>query len=991
MLPLPQYVNGCIVFFARWIRFLDKPYWSMVLTRLQVLDMRSERVIPSSSVHDCQRLQSMEPKRIRGTYTGKLLMGVVPVLLPQISKRAHKKDHFPKKQRSHRFRILARKQLWVHVCVRHHQEMRRNHLHFFKRQICSRLVGDGVVPAPSPNLIMKFPSHRNPKSEIGGASQATAIRCVGLAHARRFLGWKRKNGIQAHRKVFIITGWYPCVKEALIARGWVQNPDRSSSFFHLKWTLTSQHLSWTDVQPWQCTNHFHNTRSLVTKIGLSQSLGSLVWCAHEDSTSIFPRCYDMRDPVELREFIEDFRGLEAMAIMTVIINLQAHTRAALVSSSYNSGDIHSRYSPTCQSSRINTQIFEAAMSICWKHYKDLSDHGLDEGSRRHGTHCEPMHKLILDSTVEALGTDCDLHYAATILAQPLDMHRLLEDAEKAASSRVTPKDTCHIKFPRIWERVIQRAAQPGKALSSIQITKAAFVLEQLRARYPQCAINSDLGASCSKNLWIVKPAAKSRGRGIAVFRRLTPLLKYCDMISMRRIWSREPEGVTVRTGKKVGYTTRSQGGCNMWIVQKYIENQLLIGNRKFDIRQWVLVTRWNPLTIWFYGDCYARFSAAEFTLSDTSLNNKYIHLVNNSISKTSSKFHEEFIAENGVGIMDCMWTLRQLRNYLNWRHHQAPFSGNTSSESPRYNLACACGRGDCTGRIQVAMNDVFYDYIQPAMKRMVIWALLCSQEHVVHRPNSWEVYGFDFMLDKTASPWLIEINSSPACDYSTLVTENFVKFRQCRMQFTDVAAPYRLIACHRRALSDVLKVTLDFDDWNRSQRQGNAPATGDWTLIYCGNCLDTSVASFGDTKLSCEGIQFIDDSKRRYRRAPPIPLSRNDQTLAGTVVKRRNIRLSVDHAGNETPTSALLIRPPEFVQSGTRPPQFIVANCDRGSSGDLRVLQKSVTTKQVTCQFLPPIELLPHPTSDIPFQPLDFRDSTYLRRKDSGQCVMRAR
>jgi hypothetical protein len=39
---------------------------------------------------------------------------------------------------------------------------------------------------------------------------------------------------------------------------------------------------------------------------------------------------------------------------------------------------------------------------------------------------------------------------------------------------------------------------------------------------------------------------------------------------------------------------------------------LIIERRKFDIRQWVIASNFNPLTIWFYEECYVRFSAADY-------------------------------------------------------------------------------------------------------------------------------------------------------------------------------------------------------------------------------------------------------------------------------------------------------------------------------------------------------------------------------------------
>jgi hypothetical protein len=50
-----------------------------------------------------------------------------------------------------------------------------------------------------------------------------------------------------------------------------------------------------------------------------------------------------------------------------------------------------------------------------------------------------------------------------------------------------------------------------------------------------------------------------------------------------------------------------------WITQKYIESPLIIKSKKFDIRQWVVVTNWQPqLEIWFYDENYLRFTSETY-------------------------------------------------------------------------------------------------------------------------------------------------------------------------------------------------------------------------------------------------------------------------------------------------------------------------------------------------------------------------------------------
>ena len=58
---------------------------------------------------------------------------------------------------------------------------------------------------------------------------------------------------------------------------------------------------------------------------------------------------------------------------------------------------------------------------------------------------------------------------------------------------------------------------------------------------------------------------------------------------------------------------------------------MILKNRKFDLRVWVTVTDWNPLTIWYFKKPYVRLPAHDY--DDSDINNNYSHLANNSIAK----------------------------------------------------------------------------------------------------------------------------------------------------------------------------------------------------------------------------------------------------------------------------------------------------------------------------------------------------------------------
>jgi hypothetical protein len=54
--------------------------------------------------------------------------------------------------------------------------------------------------------------------------------------------WRKKNRVDENTKVFIIMGGYKDLKKALKARGWVENKDKESACFDLKYTLKSKDI-----------------------------------------------------------------------------------------------------------------------------------------------------------------------------------------------------------------------------------------------------------------------------------------------------------------------------------------------------------------------------------------------------------------------------------------------------------------------------------------------------------------------------------------------------------------------------------------------------------------------------------------------------------------------------------------------------------------------------------------------------------------------------
>lgn len=169
------------------------------------------------------------------------------------------------------------------------------------------------------------------------------------------------------------------------------------------------------------------------------------------------------------------------------------------------------------------------------------------------------------------------------------------------------------------------------------------------------------------------------------------------------------------------------------IIQKYIENPLIIKNpnfkllnkKKFDIRQWVLVKSFNPLKVYMFSSCYLRICCSEFNFDN--IKDPFSHLTNFSLNKAAYQAKKQ-------GLEDSVCSLIDFKEYLD----------------------------QSTGK-----NQCWETAIKPKIINIIINSLKSVQDEIEQKNPCFELFGFDLILDEKLTPWLLEVNLSPACNERT--------------------------------------------------------------------------------------------------------------------------------------------------------------------------------------------------------------------------------
>ena len=207
------------------------------------------------------------------------------------------------------------------------------------------------------------------------------------------------------------------------------------------------------------------------------------------------------------------------------------------------------------------------------------------------------------------------------------------------------------------------------------------------------------------NLWILKPGENTnQGKGITI----------CGNIDEIRA--------------EIKSNPHPRTGQHTYIIQQYIDRPLLIHKRKFDIRCYALVTSIDGvLQAYFYNEGYLRTTSKEY--NKKNLANKFIHLTNDAIQKRGEDYGK---FENGNKL-----TYSEFQRYIETYHSESHIN--------------------------------FFTHILPNIKSIIRHTILSVFLKIdpKKRLHTFEILGYDFLIDEDFKVWLIEANTNPCLELSS--------------------------------------------------------------------------------------------------------------------------------------------------------------------------------------------------------------------------------
>jgi len=297
--------------------------------------------------------------------------------------------------------------------------------------------------------------------------------------------WKRRNGLAPETRVFCITGAFPGVRKALVARGWHENEDKQSKCWDLKYALWQRDLGeMGELEEAQVVNYFARNAELTSKVGLCNSLYNCCTLDRVDVDSFFPRSYDLTSPAQAAQFVEDFKLTTCRCLLRRFVKLVEQRR---VDKAYPHDVIH------------------VALEVCRRQCQSVDD-ALDEAVVP--AISEDEWNVIKDWSLKTPGKKLE----AKTGSKATKSKAFVEGSKVSQVAEGSSPPDVEVDGPSDEEPDASPDEESRCDFDEALYAEALKLLEEFK--HPQCGLDG------CQNIWVLKPAGKSRGRGIQLSGRL---------------------------------------------------------------------------------------------------------------------------------------------------------------------------------------------------------------------------------------------------------------------------------------------------------------------------------------------------------------------------------------------------------------------------------------------------------------------------------------
>eukprot|EP00796_Vickermania_ingenoplastis_P002104 gene2104-1282_t len=245
-------------------------------------------------------------------------------------------------------------------------------------------------------------------------------------------------------------------------------------------------------------------------------------------------------------------------------------------------------------------------------------------------------------------------------------------------------------------------------------------------------------------LWILKSSAGCHGKNIKIFKGdAQGIQQLCDFVDNDR-----------STGKN----------ASMWVAQRYIDRPLLFHRRKFDIRCLALL-RCHDSSIFVHRELVMRLSSVEYS-RDTALcespKDVYAHITNHCIQAEAEEYaafeeENELWREHLDGLVRFKGKklLKQRRRLQRQQQSTPRWAGAEDPTMP-----------STAPHLESIQEPTLANTIIPQMYYIIKDTIAAGRSGIppdTKPPStySFQLFGYDFIVDEDLHVWLLEINGSP--------------------------------------------------------------------------------------------------------------------------------------------------------------------------------------------------------------------------------------